>query len=264
MRQCWFSDGGICTNFPIHLFDSFIPSWPTFAISLESSSQDPVDDKNRAWVPPYHLQGRADLWGGFGDHGAKDGLRELGGFLAAIVSTARNWADSSSARMPGVRERVARVYLARSEGGLNLAMPAAKIDHLGQAGRLAADALMQRYQGATDRPATGWLEHRWIRFNAAIVAVRARLTNLTAAATDMPYARPLAEQIADATRHAPLAADPQGDRDPAARPLSPAQADSLKALLDVVLKVQKDFDDHDVVQPYQPVPTPTIRVRPPL
>ena len=38
LRRCWFSDGGICSNFPIHLFDSAIPGWPTFGISLAPRS----------------------------------------------------------------------------------------------------------------------------------------------------------------------------------------------------------------------------------
>ena len=32
--RCWFSDGGITSNFPIHLFDSPLPSRPTFCIDL--------------------------------------------------------------------------------------------------------------------------------------------------------------------------------------------------------------------------------------
>lgn len=30
----WFSDGGICSNFPIHFFDSWLPTHPTFGINL--------------------------------------------------------------------------------------------------------------------------------------------------------------------------------------------------------------------------------------
>ena len=30
LAECWLSDGGLCSNFPIHLFDSFLPKWPTF------------------------------------------------------------------------------------------------------------------------------------------------------------------------------------------------------------------------------------------
>src|SRR6185369_9442621 len=36
----WFSDGGICSNFPIHLFDGLIPRWPTFGINLSDLRTD--------------------------------------------------------------------------------------------------------------------------------------------------------------------------------------------------------------------------------
>jgi len=31
-EPCWFADGGPSSNFPIHLFDSPLPRWPTFAV----------------------------------------------------------------------------------------------------------------------------------------------------------------------------------------------------------------------------------------
>lgn len=34
MRSVWFSDGGLTSNFPIHFFDSPIPSRPTFCLNL--------------------------------------------------------------------------------------------------------------------------------------------------------------------------------------------------------------------------------------
>ncbi|MFC7400418.1 hypothetical protein ACFQU1_24770 [Chelatococcus sp. GCM10030263] len=34
LRPLWFSDGGLTSNFPIHLFDSPIPSRPTFCLNL--------------------------------------------------------------------------------------------------------------------------------------------------------------------------------------------------------------------------------------
>src|SRR5205807_10418438 len=30
----WFSDGGICSNFPIQFFDAWLPKTPTFGINL--------------------------------------------------------------------------------------------------------------------------------------------------------------------------------------------------------------------------------------
>ena len=36
----WFSDGGICSNFPLHLFDSPLPRWPTFGLNLRETRAD--------------------------------------------------------------------------------------------------------------------------------------------------------------------------------------------------------------------------------
>jgi hypothetical protein len=47
--RCWFSDGGICSNFPIHFFDSPIPGWPTFAINLKEPHPDFPNDP--VWLP---------------------------------------------------------------------------------------------------------------------------------------------------------------------------------------------------------------------
>jgi hypothetical protein len=34
LQKNWFSDGGICSNFPIHFFDDWLPNRPTFGITL--------------------------------------------------------------------------------------------------------------------------------------------------------------------------------------------------------------------------------------
>jgi hypothetical protein len=34
IQENWFSDGGICSNFPIHFFDAWLPTHPTFGINL--------------------------------------------------------------------------------------------------------------------------------------------------------------------------------------------------------------------------------------
>ena len=39
-RRCWFSDGGISSNFPMHLFDGLVPMWPTFGLNLEPEVKD--------------------------------------------------------------------------------------------------------------------------------------------------------------------------------------------------------------------------------
>jgi hypothetical protein len=40
LERCWFSDGGICSNLPIHFFDTLLPSRPTFALSLKDEHAD--------------------------------------------------------------------------------------------------------------------------------------------------------------------------------------------------------------------------------
>ncbi len=37
LQDHWFSDGGITSNFPIHLFDTWLPLRPTFGITLYDS-----------------------------------------------------------------------------------------------------------------------------------------------------------------------------------------------------------------------------------
>ena len=43
LRKCWFSDGGITSNFPIHFFDGPLPSRPTFGINLVPASVDVME-----------------------------------------------------------------------------------------------------------------------------------------------------------------------------------------------------------------------------
>ncbi|MCB1581459.1 MAG: patatin-like phospholipase family protein [Xanthomonadales bacterium] len=67
-RLCWYSDGGITSNFPIHLFDNMFPSRPTFGISLDKyhehrqeSDEDnkmSVPGKNRVYLPTNANQGK--------------------------------------------------------------------------------------------------------------------------------------------------------------------------------------------------------------
>ena len=35
LKRCLFTDGGVSSNFPIHLFDAALPRWPTFGMWLD-------------------------------------------------------------------------------------------------------------------------------------------------------------------------------------------------------------------------------------
>src|SRR5262249_26003257 len=58
-ERCWFSDGGICSNFPVHFFDSMLPQWPTFAINLRDYHPD---FENHVWMPDKNRAGILEWW----------------------------------------------------------------------------------------------------------------------------------------------------------------------------------------------------------
>ncbi|MCS6839557.1 MAG: patatin-like phospholipase family protein, partial [Roseiflexus sp.] len=45
LQRHLFSDGGIASNFPIHFFDRWLPTHPTFGINLVQLSADEIDDE---------------------------------------------------------------------------------------------------------------------------------------------------------------------------------------------------------------------------
>ena len=117
LRRCWFSDGGISSNFPMHLFDGLVPSWPTFGINLE----DEIPGRPDTYLPEAYDTGYGERWNRFDQEGV-DGAARFGGFFSAILGAMQNWNDNALSRMPGVRDRIARVRLKPTEGGLNLNM----------------------------------------------------------------------------------------------------------------------------------------------
>jgi len=115
-RLCtvWLSDGGLSSNFPIHLFDSPLPSRPTFAISLDALQTDPAAVHKRVMLPQTSQEGSGIQ---------VTDIKSLSDFGWQVLTAAKDWQDQLSSEITGQRERVARIFLDRNEGGLNLAMP---------------------------------------------------------------------------------------------------------------------------------------------
>jgi len=267
LRRCWFSDGGICSNFPIHLFDASLPRWPTFGIALVPRSL--FWPKEAVYLPEYYNQGRGDRWDRFGDEilpvtgkRVPPGSRLLG-FLASIIWSAKNWKDKTSMRMPGVRDRVVRVNLKPGEGGLNLKLTRSQILRLAaDYGTPAGKELVFKFVCLTTdgRLSQFWDEHRWVRFNCLLVALRERIEGISAAAELAAYSTPLSAQIANATRVPPLSEKNKSDE----KLLTQAQADDLQSLLAALKDLESKFAQAELPQPYTPLPTPSMRIRPPL
>ncbi|MEG2803116.1 RpoH suppressor [Stenotrophomonas sp.] len=186
-RVCWFSDGGISSNFPIHLFDAALPRWPTFGINLvyprqadaisvlatdEAAGQAQIDhavflpsENRQGWQRSYHAIARPLA------------AAEMSGFLFSIVSTMQNWRDVLQARAPGYRDRIVHVALQGDEGGMNLDMPQAVLSRIAAKGSVAGERFCS----------FSFHNHYWIRWRNLASAYQ-RYT-LEIARTDDPGQR---------------------------------------------------------------------------
>lgn len=103
-----FTDGGICSNFPIHFYDGLLPSWPTLAIALEPSA-----DPNRGSVKIDRSDARPK---------PRRTPASLADALGLIFQTAGGWRDQVQTSLPGYRERVCVVGLTKKQGGFDFEM----------------------------------------------------------------------------------------------------------------------------------------------
>lgn len=257
-RPCWFSDGGISSNFPMHLFDGLVPRWPTFGISLEPK----IEGRPDVFLPTHYGSGYGERWNRFAEKGPS--ASKLGGFFSAIVATMQNWNDNSLARMPGVRDRVARLRLDAKEGGLNLNMESTLIAGIAARGERAADELIARFvPSAPGRETPGWDEHRFVRLSILLKMILARTPSVARALSpDCPHATELSTLLAGYL----AARDDSGQPVPPPgyeQPLTPA----LVAAIDAAVRALGELSEQ--LQPVAPapfvaVPAPELRVRPPL
>ena len=161
-QKCWFSDGGICSNFPVHFFDSPLPRWPTFAINLRAFHPDHMNQA--VFMPDKNVGGITETFTQF-DRGK--GRERLTGFVGAIVNTLQNWTDNMQTHLPGYRDRIAHVSLDnKSEGGINLNMPRNVIIDLGTRGEIAAKLLTEHFTRSADATELSWDNHRWVRYRS--------------------------------------------------------------------------------------------------
>jgi predicted acylesterase/phospholipase RssA len=197
-QESWFSDGGIASNFPIHFFDAWLPSRPTFGINLADiqpegkTADDKIKTDQFTAVPREPVDGASD--GPEDEHDGDEGRTEiddvylphprdgakgapqwkpvvgLTGFLTSIFETARNYRDTMQSMLPSYRERIVQVRLAPEEGGLNLAMSSSTIDGIGRKGRIAGEKL-----AGMDFP-----QHQWVRFRVLMAYLEMGLQRMRA------------------------------------------------------------------------------------
>ncbi|HEX2120394.1 MAG TPA: patatin-like phospholipase family protein, partial [Thermoanaerobaculia bacterium] len=61
-ERCWFSDGGISSNFPVHFFDAPLPRRPTFAINLAERTPRYHAPGQRVYAPRTNRSGLQEWW----------------------------------------------------------------------------------------------------------------------------------------------------------------------------------------------------------
>ena len=238
MTRCWFSDGGMSSNFPMHFFDNMLPVIPTFGISLGEYDTH-RHGLDRVFRPVGPRDGLSRTISGF---------EGLGGFFSRILDTAKGWQDSLLGELPGFRERIATINLTSDEGGLNLDMDSAKIEALGHYGAVAGENLL-----AFDMD-----EHRWRRFlvtyekvNELADAVRKVWTGNTPIKGE-----PMADFIA---RYAhDLDRSYKGKTGN-----SPVTARQMAARIDALVALAEDWKDQPLSpKPVIPKPKSAMRIRP--
>jgi hypothetical protein len=182
IEPVWFSDGGLSSNFPISFFDSPIPRWPTFGITLEEFPPDlsQKDPANGAYVATNNKAEIGSIWSRFSDGYVPSNTP---GFYGAIVNAMQNWQDTMQSEAPGFRDRIAHIRLSAQEGGLNLTMPPEVIQTLLQRGELAGQLLVDHFQIPVPPPPfiTSWDNHRWIRLRTSLDVVQRYATEFQTA-----------------------------------------------------------------------------------
>jgi predicted acylesterase/phospholipase RssA len=173
-----FSDGGICSNFPVHFFDGPLPSRPTFGVNLKPFHPDhPDPDKDRVYLPP-PLENNKGLKTFIPDLPAEPGLGSVFKFLGSIVNTMQNWRDQVQIGMPGYRDRIVHVCHTDKEGGINLNMEEKIIEALAGGGALAADELREAFLPGEDLTAGSWYNHRRIRMRTLLAGIDQKLRGI--------------------------------------------------------------------------------------
>jgi hypothetical protein len=211
------------------------------------------------YLPQSYREGYGERWDLFDSK--PDGIGRFGGFIGAIVAAMQNWNDNTLSRMPGVRDRVARVRLRPEEGGMNLNMERENIAEVARRGVEAAEALLARFSAASSpgAQAAGWDEHRLVRLNVLLKMVEARAAGVVRAlSAQCHHATPIDMLVDTAGQQAVAGYDD---------PLSAVQVQTLHDLVDA-LRTQmqalgQTASDPDA-NPFVPLPKPELRVRPPL
>lgn len=267
LERHWFSDGGISSNFPIHMFDAWLPRCPTFGINLRSMPKEKAKEhvehlaetgKQGSKTVVSALDGQVFLpMANAPQHPENQPLPGLADFLGAIWNTAQNYHDNMQSLLPSYRERIVNIRMADDEGGLNLTMDAKIVKAVQEKGLTAGQMLRDNF----DMDA-----HRWVRFRVLMPLLEQQLKDLQAVLSSDEYQQLLKEREAGVEPE-PLPYDRANDWRTAAK-------ERVTEILEM-MSSWKQRDDEWLLRypswgeecffPYErPKPDPVLRVAPKL
>lgn len=201
-ERCWFSDGGVCSNFPLHFFDSALPRRPTLSINLSEKPNGTPDNDLIPEMVENNQSGSQERWNRFEVEQMfvagtlvtreKSGLGKIGGFVGSLITTMQNWTDNTQSRLPGFRDRIVHVPLTSKEGGLNLNMPDTLINGLTIRGEQAGEILLEHFVNPPLDLVMTWDNHRWLRMRSMIASLEKMIGQIDTACAnpegrDIPY-----------------------------------------------------------------------------
>ncbi len=169
-RVHWFCDSGATAPVGVSFYDTLLPRWPTFGLTLDRlpsgrplGSQIGLDDGVAEWcdLPPQDSSRRRPPW---------RAVPSSPGFLRAVLDASLGWRDVVQAQLPGMRGRTAWIRTSEAEAGNSIFLTQAQILQLALRGYHAGLALRERFTGP-DGEVTGQTQtdrYRWIRLRAAL------------------------------------------------------------------------------------------------
>ena len=168
--RVYFSDGGICSNFPIEFFDSPLPTRPTFGVDLRDFHPD--HPEQRVWMPG-SMENRQGIQTYCPPLAEAPTLGSVAGFMGALVTTMQTWQDQMQLVMPGFRDRIVHVSHRAEEGGLNLNMDPNIIAVLADSGIQAANELIRASaEGGGIANPNAWDNHWRIRVRSLLSLIQ--------------------------------------------------------------------------------------------
>jgi len=172
----------LTSNFPLNLFDTPLPRWPTFGINLRDKNDGRHNQET--YIPCKNSGGLEEWWTRFDK---KPGVEGLLSYFGLLFDTSRNWRDNLQMNVPGYRDRVVHIGLdPAKEGGMNLDMDEQVIALLTERGKKAGGAILSRYSPSAENKQdpdcpVGLENQKWIRFRSFMELLEETLLSMEGA-----------------------------------------------------------------------------------